>query len=170
MDWALPDDFYPGYSLLRDIGYGPEGEISLVRKQLAEFNVEDSDDTLKDVLSLTKDLMLFINEKCKEELIRYSDYRKKEIYIGITLPLELFISKLIVSVIIGFITTGAKFGLKKLIEYIKKKLSDKKNKVDKEEYKITLTVIEKIQNHQTLIKKIEYTVQQLNVSNNNSKD
>lgn len=156
MSWNPPDDFYPGYSLYKDLGYGPEGERNLTIKQLRENEIEVTDQNIKATLNLARNLMIFIKENCNEEVSEFSEFLREEIYVGAIIPLELILAKLIESIIFEIIFSIGKNIYKAIKDYIKKKIKEKQEKDIEKEMVIILKIIDKIENNSETIEILSY--------------
>ena len=145
MNWFPPDDFYPGYSLYRDIGYGAEGEKNSVQKALIDLNINVNDDNVRKYLELTRTLMVFITEECKEEVKEYSKYLRDELYVGLTLPIELVLAKILAALIGRAIIHVGKNFYKKIKKHLEKETSEKDEEKPIQEKRIIRRLIEKIE-------------------------
>lgn len=164
MSWKPEDNFYPGYSILEDIGTTSEEEKQRIEKILQYDNINLNDSNIKTYMELSRELMLFLKQECKEEIQEFSGYVRKEKYVGTTLPIELILSQIVISEIIHLILLGIKDVFKNLFKKIKDYLKERKGEKNiKEQTEIVFKIIKKIEkngrmaeNFEISLKKISY--------------
>lgn len=162
MSWKPEDDFYPGYSILEDLGNTSEEEKHRIEKILQYDNINLDDSNIKAYMELSRDLMLFLNEECKEEIHEFNEYVRKERYVGTTLPIELIISQIVISEIISLILSGIKDVFKHLLKKVKNYLKERKDEKDiKEQTEIVLKIIKKIEKSGKMIEYIEISLKKI---------
>ena len=126
MSWKPEDNFYPGYSILEDIGITSEEEKQRIEKILQKDNINVNDSNIKTYMELSRELMLFLNDECKGEIQEFSEYVRKEKYVGTTLPIELILSQVVITEIIRLILLGIKDVFKNLFKKMKNYLKERK--------------------------------------------
>ena len=162
MSWKPEDDFYPGYSILEDLGNTSEEEKHRIEKILQFDNINLDDSNIKAYMELSRDLMLFLNEECKEEIHEFNEYVRKERYVGTTLPIELIISQIVISEIISLILSGIKDVFKHLLKKVKNYLKERKDEKDiKEQTEIVLKIIKKVEKSGKMIENIEISLKKI---------
>lgn len=162
MSWNPDDEFYPGFSILEDIGITSEEEKRRIGKILQNDNISPNDSNIKTFMELSRDLMLFLNDECKEEIQEFSkDIRKKK-YVGTTLPIELILSQIIISEIIHLILLGVKDVFKNLFKKLKAYFEKRKEEKDiKEQTEIILKIIKKIAKNGNIVENFEISVKRI---------
>lgn len=165
MVWKPPDDFYPGYSLYKDIGYGPEGEKNLIRRQLEINGLESHDEHIQFILELTRVLMVFIKDNCDNEVQNYSKLIREEQFIAGSLPITLLIAKLIIAVLLELITPKIKDVFKELIKKIKERIEKKRREGEKViEEEIIHRVVKILNKNEVIVEKLEFSKKLLKIN------
>lgn len=142
----------------KDIGYGPEGEKNIIEKQLKENNMDIDVENVKAILEMTKNLMIFIKDNCKDEVLEFSLMLREEFYVGGTLPPELMIAKIIITYILKIISSKVIGKIyEKLKKFFKNRAEKKKEegKIEKE-FEIYIKIIDKLENNDKLIEVLNY--------------
>ncbi|MFW9971144.1 MAG: hypothetical protein ACFFDF_13195 [Candidatus Odinarchaeota archaeon] len=160
MSWIPQDNFYPGYSILEDIGTTVEEEKKRVGKILQQDNIDSSDSNIKTYMEISRDLMIFLNNECKQEIQEFSEYIRKEKYVGTTLPIELIFSQTIISeIIVALVVLGIKEGFKKVFKKIKAYFKKRKEEKElQEQTEIILKTMKKIEANGKIIEKLEFSL------------
>lgn len=95
-EWVPPDDFYEGYSLYQQFGYGPEGEFNITRNILQTEGYPIKADQIKKTLELTRDLATKIQETCEAEVDAYEKATRRAYIVGGVVPAHIQIAKAVV--------------------------------------------------------------------------
>ncbi len=162
MSWQPDDDFYQGYSILEDIGTTPEEEKQRIEKILQKDNINVNDSNIKKYMELSRELMLYLNDECKEELLEFSEYYRKEKYVGTTLPIVLILSQIVISESIHLILLGIKDVFKNLFKKIKDYLKERKEEKDiKEQTEIVFKIIRKIEKNGKMVENFEISLKKI---------
>ncbi len=162
MSWQPDDDFYQGYSILEDIGTTAEEEKQRIEKILQKDNINLEDSNIKPYMELSRELMQYLNDECKEELLEFSEYIRKEKYVGTTLPIELILSQIVISEFIHLILLGIKDVFKNLFKKIKDYLKERKEEKDiKEQTEIVLKIIKKIKKNGKMTENFEISLKKI---------
>jgi hypothetical protein len=162
MSWTPEDGFYPGYSILEDIGTSTEEEKQRVEKILQHDNIDLNDSKIKTYMELSRELMLFLSDECKEEIQEFSEYYRKEKYVGTTLPIELILSQIIISEIISLALSEFKDIFKNLIRKIKEYLKKRKDEKNiQEQTEIVLKIFKKIEKKGRIVENLEISMKKI---------
>ena len=119
MTWQPPDDLYEDYSLWHTFGYGPEGEIERARKELASLGYDTSEDNIRELLELTRDLQRLVKVDCQDEVSGLSKVSKKLVVVGETPPFDVSLAISLAGVLLLAAQTGIS-----ALEYLQKRKSD----------------------------------------------
>jgi hypothetical protein len=158
MSWKPPDNFYPGYSLYKDIGYGPEGEKNLIGRQLEINGFKSIDQHIQYILELTRDLMVFISDNCDIEVQNYSKLIREEQFIAGSLPTSLLLAKLIIAALLELLSSKMIDLFKELIKKIKERIEKKRREGEKViEEEIIYRVIKKLNENEVIVEKLEFS-------------
>jgi len=162
MSWTPEDDFYPGFSIFEDFGITGMEEKQRVEKILQHDSIEGDSSRIKTYMELARVLMLFLREECREEIQEYSDYHRKEKFVGTTIPIELILSQLVISEIISLILLGMKDVFKHLLKKAIKYLKERKDEQNiKEQTEIILKIIKKVEKNGNMIENIELSLKKI---------
>ena len=162
MSWIPEDDFYPGYSIIEDLGNTKEEEKQRIEKILQQENINLDDSIVKSYMELSRDLMLFLNKECKGEIYEFNKFIRKEKFVGSTLPTELIISQIVISEIISVILSGVKDVFKHLLKKVKNYLKERKDEKDiKEQTEIVLKIIRKVEKNGKIIEGFELSMKKI---------
>lgn len=162
MSWNPEDDFYPGYSILEDIGTTSEEEKQRIEKILQKHNINLNDSNIKTYMELARDLMLFLNNESKKEIQEFSEYYRKEKYVGTTLPIELILSQIVISEFVHLILLGIKDVFKNLFKKIKNYLKERKDEKDiKEQTEIVLKILKRIEKNGKMVENFEISLKKI---------
>ena len=162
MSWKPEDDFYPGYSIMEDLGNTSEEEKFRIEKILQNDNINLDDSKIRAYMELSRSLMLFLKENCREEINEFNEYVRKERYIGTTLPTELIMSQIVISELISLILLSIKDVFKHFLKELKKYLKERKDEKDiKEQTEIVLKIIKKVEKNGKIIENIELSIKKI---------
>lgn len=142
MKWTPDDDFYEGYSLWQNFGYGPPGEVARAQKELLSLGYETSIDATKELLELTRTLHKLVKNECQEEIAESRASSKRLIIAGTSPPFDVSLAFSIVNLILLAAQAGvsvadylskrgqSKSDQSKILESAVKKLLAKKDSRD----------------------------------------
>jgi len=106
MGWQPPDNFYEGYSLWENFGYGPSGELKRAKKLLSSLGYTENEEAVKELLQLTKQLHEYVKAECQEEIEQGHDVSKKLKITGEAPPFDVWIAIAIANIILTAAQTG----------------------------------------------------------------
>lgn len=94
--WVPPDDFYKGYSLYQQFGYGPEGEFNITRNILQQEGYPTGVGLIRETLELTRVLADKIQETCETEIDEYEKVTRRAYIAGGVVPAHIQVAKAII--------------------------------------------------------------------------
>jgi hypothetical protein len=106
MKWEPPDNFYEGYSLWENLGYGPDGELNRARKLLSSLGYRENEEAVKDLLEMTKRLHEYVKTECQEEVQLGIEAGKKLKIAGESPPFDIWLAMAIANIILAAAQTG----------------------------------------------------------------
>lgn len=123
MEWQPPDNFYEGYSLWENFGYGPNGELKRAKKLLSSLGYAEDEEATKELLELTKQLHEYVKAECQTEIDQGRALSKQLKIAGDAPPFDVWLAIAITNIIL----TAAQTGIS-VLQYIEsRKLSEMDN-------------------------------------------
>jgi hypothetical protein len=92
MEWEPPDNFYKGYSLWENFGYGPSGELKRAKTLLSSLGYTENEEAVKEFLQLTKQLHEYVKAECQEEIAQGHGVSKKLKITGEAPPFDVWLA------------------------------------------------------------------------------
>lgn len=164
MNWKPEDDFYPGYSIIEDLGNTWEEEKKRIEKILLQNQISVNDAIIKNYMELSRDLMLFIKTYCSDEIQVFSEFLRKEKYAGSLAPVELILAQILISEILRLITTGTIKKIKNILKKFKDFLKKKIEKVETiEETEVLYKITKKIDKDGKIVENLELSIKKITI-------